>query len=135
MPPNRDVVKSKLVPPEVEHGLVESQDPFFRDSGRRRHELAQPVVDEFSLLVIDTRQEMPQRESIAVASLAQYDRHIVCALLRCGVLKVELRQSRAELCGGILEVWRSGTDLRPRRTSSARRDKGFVAIQLESDPS
>ena len=81
MSPNRDVVKSKLVPPKVEHRLVESQDPFFRDSGRRRDELAQPVVDEYSLLVIDTRQEMPQRESIAVASLTQYDRHVVCALL------------------------------------------------------
>ena len=99
MPPNRDVVKSKLVPPEVEHGLVESQDPFFRDSGRRRHELAQPVVDEFSLLVIDTRQEMPQREGIAVASLAQYDGDIVRTLLRCAVLKIESRQSSAKLCG------------------------------------
>ena len=59
MPPNGDVVKSKLVPPKVEHGLVESKDAFFRDGGRRRHELAQPVVDEDSLLVIDTRQEMP----------------------------------------------------------------------------
>ena len=81
MPPNRDVVKSKLVPPKVEHRLVESQDPFFRGNGRRRHELAQLVVDEYSLLVIDTLQEMPQRENIAVASLTQYDRHVVCALL------------------------------------------------------
>jgi len=135
MAPNRDVVKSKLVPPQVEHGSVESQDLIFRDSGRRRHELAQPVVDEDSLLVIDTRQEMPQREGIAFASLAQYDHYIMCALPRCGVLKIEPRQSRAELGGGILEVGRSGTNLRPGRTSSARRDKGFVAIQLESDPS
>ena len=135
MPPNRDVVKSKLVPPQIEHGLVESQDLFFRDKGRRRHELAQPVVDEDSLLVIDARQEMPQREGIAFASLAQDDNYIMRTLLRRGVLKIEPRQSRAELCGGILEVWRSGTDLRPGCTSSARRDKGFVAIQLESDPS
>jgi len=70
MAPNRDVVKSKLVPPQVEHGSVESQDLIFRDSGRRRHELAQPVVDEDSLLVIDTRQEMPQRQGIALASFA-----------------------------------------------------------------
>ena len=81
MAPNRDVVKPKFVPPQVEHGLIEAQDSFFRDSGRRRYELAQPVVDEDSLPLIDTRQEMPQREGIAVASLAQYDRHIVCALL------------------------------------------------------
>ena len=68
MPPNRDVVKSKLVPPEVEHGLVEHglvepQDPFFRDSGRRRHELAQPVSAATGLgrtLVVSLR---PQAET------------------------------------------------------------------------
>jgi hypothetical protein len=81
MAPNRDVVKPKFVPPQVQHGLINSQDSFFRDRGRGRHELAQPVVDEDSLPLIDPRQEMPQRECIAVASLALYDRHIVCALL------------------------------------------------------
>src|ERR1700732_3073564 len=86
MAPNRDVVKPKFVPPQIQHGLIESQDSFFRDSGRRRHELAQPIVDEDSLPLIDTREEMPQGEGIAVASLAQYDRHIVCALLWCAVL-------------------------------------------------
>ena len=70
MTPNGDVVKSKLVPPQVEHRLIESQDSFLRDTGRRRNELAQAVVDEDSLLVIDTRQEMPQGEGITVASRA-----------------------------------------------------------------
>lgn len=77
MTPNRDVVKSKFVPPQVQHGLIASQDTFFSDGGRRRHEAAQPIVDEDSLLVIDTRQKMPQREGIAVTCLAQYDRHIL----------------------------------------------------------
>jgi hypothetical protein len=36
MAPNRDIVKSKFVPPQVEHRLIESQDSFLRDSGRRR---------------------------------------------------------------------------------------------------
>lgn len=70
MAPDRDVVKTKFIPPLVEHGLIESKDAFFRNGGRRRHEPAQPVVDLDPLLVIDTRQEMPQREGIAVASLA-----------------------------------------------------------------
>jgi hypothetical protein len=94
MPPNGDVVKSKLVPPEVEHGLIESKNAFFRDGGRKRDEAAQPGVYEDSLLVIDTGQEMPQREGIALASLAQHNRDIVGALLRCGVLKIEPRKSR-----------------------------------------
>ena len=122
MAPNRDVVKPKFVPPQVEHGLIESQDSFFRDSRRRRRELTQPVVDEDSLPLIDTRQQMPQREGVAVASLAQYDRHIACALLWCAVLKIESRQSSAELCGCILEVRCAGTDLRPGRASCAGRE-------------
>ena len=99
MTPHGDVVKSKFVPPQVEHGLIEPADFVLRHIGRRRHELAQPVVDLDSLLVIDARQEMPQGEGIVFASLAQYDRHIVCTLTRCAVLKIESRQRSAKLCG------------------------------------
>ena len=134
MTPNRDVVKSKFVPPQVEHRLIESRDSFLRDSGRRRNELAQAVVDEDSLFVIDTRQEMPQRECITLASRVQDDRHIVCALLRRTVLKIESRQRSPEFQRCILEVRRAGTDLRPGRASCTRRYEGLVAIQLESDP-
>ena len=135
MAPNRDVIKSQFVPPKVQHRLIESQYSIPRNAGWRRCELTQPIVDKDSLLVVNTWQEMPQREGIVVASLAQYDRDIVRALLRSAVLKIEPRQSRAELCGGILEVRRAGADLRPCRTSGSRWDKRFVAIQLESDPS
>ena len=99
MAPDYDVVKTKFIPPLVEHGLIESKDAFFSDGGRRRHEPAQPVVDLDSLLVIETRQEMPEREGIVFASLAQYDRDIARALLRCAVLKIEPCQSSAKLCG------------------------------------
>lgn len=54
MAPYRDIVKTKFIPPLVEHGLIESKDAVFRDGDRRRHESAQPVVDEDSLLLIDT---------------------------------------------------------------------------------
>src|ERR1700722_16702111 len=132
--PNRDVVESQFVPPQIEHRLIEPEDAFFRNSGRWRHELAQPFVDEDSLPLLDARQQMPQCERIPLSSLAQYDRHIVCSLLRCAVLKIESLQSRAERGGGILEVRRTRTNLRPRRPSCARRDKGLVTIQLESYP-
>ena len=89
MAPNRDVVKSQFIPPQVEHRLIESQDSFLRDSGRRWCELTQPIVDKDSLSVIDAGQEMPQRERIALASLAQYDRRIVRPLLRGAVFKIE----------------------------------------------
>jgi len=68
--PNRDVVKSQFVPPQIEHGLIESQDSFLRDRGRRWCQLTQSIVDKNSLFAIDAGQEMPQRECIALASLA-----------------------------------------------------------------
>ena len=74
MPPNRDVVKPEFVPPQIEHGLIETQDTFFSDPGRRRRELSQTIVDKDSLPPIDTRQQMPQSECVAFARLAEDDR-------------------------------------------------------------
>src|SRR5215813_9918712 len=99
MAPHGDVVKTQLVPPPVEHGLIESKNAFLRHGGRRRYELAQLVVYPTSLLVIDTRQEMPEGEGIAFASFIQHDRDILRALLRRSVFKIESRQRSAEFCG------------------------------------
>src|SRR6266567_619911 len=49
MAPNRDVVKTKCVPPPVKHRLVETQDSFLGDTRRRRCELPQSIVNEDSL--------------------------------------------------------------------------------------
>ena len=39
MAPNRNVVKPKLVPPQIKHRLIEAQDSFLGDARRRRREL------------------------------------------------------------------------------------------------
>src|ERR1700730_2406581 len=134
MAPNRDVVNPQFVPPEVQHRLIESQDTFLGYPRRGRSELSQPIIDKDSLSLIGAGQQMPQRQCISLASLAQYDCQIVRALPRCAVLKIESRRSSAELRGRILEVRRAGTDLRPSRASCARRDERLVAIQFESHP-
>src|SRR5438034_8506773 len=110
MAPNRDVVKPQVVPPQIKHGLIETQDSFLSDTGRRRRQLSQSIVDEDSLSLIDTRQQMPQRECVAFARLAEENRQIPGALLRCAVLEIESRQSGAELRGRIFEVRCTGTD-------------------------
>ena len=122
MSPNRDVVKSQFVPPPVEHRLIESQDSLLCDRGGGWGELTQSIVDKSSLRIIDASQQMPQRERIASASLAQHDRSVVIALLRSAVFKVESRQCGAEFRGPVLEV-RCGPDFRPCRASRSRRDE------------
>src|SRR5882762_1103627 len=57
--PNRYVVKSEFVPPQIKHGLIETQNSFPSDTGRRRRELSQTIVDKDSLPLIDTCQHMP----------------------------------------------------------------------------
>jgi hypothetical protein len=71
--PNRDVVKPQFVPPQVQHRLIESRDTFLGYARRGRRELSQPIIDKGSLSLIGTRQQMPQRQRISFASLAQYD--------------------------------------------------------------
>jgi len=91
MAPNRNVIEAELVPPLIEHRLVEAQDSIFCDTGRRRGEGSQPIVDEDPLpLVFDARQQMPQCECVALSSLIQHNRQIPRAWLR-GVLKIESR--------------------------------------------
>ena len=91
MAPNRDVIKPKFVPPQIKHGLIETNDSFLRDPGRRRRKFSQPIVDEDPLpLVFNAPQQMPQRECVTLSSLIQHNRQIPRPQLR-GVLKIESR--------------------------------------------
>src|SRR5271168_4849086 len=119
MAPNRDVVKPECVPPQIKHGSIEAQDSFFSDTCRRRRESCQPIVDQDSLTLVDTRQQMPERECVAFTRLGKNHREISSPLLRCAVFKIESRQSSAELRGSILKVRCAGTDLRPGRAGRA----------------
>src|SRR5580704_10531674 len=71
LPPNRNIIKPKGVPPEIKHRLIETQDSFLRDTRRRRRKSSQPIVNQASLLLVDTRQQMPQRECVLFARLAK----------------------------------------------------------------
>src|SRR5271170_5727470 len=123
MAPNRNVVESKLVPPQVQHRLIETQNAFFRDTGWRRRKLNQSVVDKQALPLFDASQQMPERERDALARLGKHDRQIVGALLRCVVFKIKSRQSSAELWRRILKVRSARTRLWPRLACCARRNE------------
>src|SRR5580658_4161721 len=67
--PNRDVIKPERIPPQIKHRLIKTEDSFSADTCGRRSELTQPVVDGHSLSFIDTREQVPQRERVALAGL------------------------------------------------------------------
>jgi len=96
--------------------------------------LSQTIVDKDSLPLIDTCQQMPQRECVTLARLRQNDRQICRVLLHSAVLKIESLQRGAELRGGIFEVGCARADFGPSRASCTGGDEGLVAIQLESNP-
>ena len=73
MAPHGDIVEAELVPPEVEHGLVEVQDTFACDTHGRRHELLQALVNATALVFVYAGEEMPESEHIASARLVQDD--------------------------------------------------------------
>ena len=59
MTPNRDVLEPERIPPQIKHWLIQMKDSFPGDIGGKRRELTQLIVDERSLLFVDTRQQMP----------------------------------------------------------------------------
>src|SRR6266478_513877 len=67
--PHRNVAQVECVPPRVHHLRVESERAFTRYACRWRRERCQAGVYLGALLCIHSRQQMPQRESIAVSGL------------------------------------------------------------------
>jgi len=59
MAPYRDVVKPEVVPPQIQHRLIETQDSFSPNAGGRGRKLFQVIVKQGSLGLIDRLQQMP----------------------------------------------------------------------------
>lgn len=135
MAPYRDIVESELIPPAIEHRLIEAQDAFFGDAGWWRRELLQAIEDAGALRVIYTRQQMPQSERVAHSGLGENGGNVVGALLCARVLEVETRERSAEGRRRILKIGSAGPDFRSGRAGRPGGDEGLAAIQLETDPS
>lgn len=96
MAPDRDVVESELIPPAIEHGLIEAEDAFLSDTGWWRRELLQAIEHTGALRGIHPRQQVPQGEGVAHSGLGENGCDVVGALLRACVLEVETGERGAE---------------------------------------
>jgi|SRR5580692_4226092 len=69
--PERNISKVKLVPPEIHHLLIEPQNAVARYAHGRRNERRQAVVNEAALRLVDASEQMPDGESVTLASLCE----------------------------------------------------------------
>src|SRR5580704_5604395 len=69
--PQRNVSEVKLVPPQIQHLLIETQNTVARDSRRRRNERCQAVVNGTALRFANAREKMPHGERIPLARLRE----------------------------------------------------------------
>src|SRR3569623_1900874 len=109
--PNRNIAEPESVPPQVKHRLIQMQDPVLGNTCRRWGKLRQALIHKDSLNRIAPSQQMPQRECVALARLADDHCQIGCALLWCIVLEFESPQSSVKLQRGIFDVRGTRTDL------------------------
>ena len=94
--PQRNVSEIKLVPPQIQHLLIKTQNAVARDFRRRRDERGQAVVDKIALRFTDAREEMPDGESVALARFSEDFAEFGAPLFRRAGRKIKLGQGLAK---------------------------------------
>src|SRR5580692_11449726 len=69
--PQRGVSKAQLVPPQIQHLLIEAKNTIARDSGGRRDEGGQTVVNGATLRFVNASEKVPDGERVALARLRE----------------------------------------------------------------
>src|SRR5205823_6014133 len=72
MPPQGDIAESELVPPEIEHLLIEMKNSFAGYAGWRWNETGKAIIDQASVGIVYAREQMPECEGILPACLREH---------------------------------------------------------------
>src|SRR6185369_880210 len=88
--------------PGVERGGIQADERLPRDARRRRHEWGELVVDAPTIAGRYSREQMPQREGVAIPRRREHGGEI----LRAAALEVEPRERGPERRRGVFEVRR-----------------------------
>src|SRR6266404_844253 len=135
LPPHSNIIKSQLIPPSIQHGLLASCDSLPRHIDRRWHEGIQPVEHAPAIRNARATQQMPKRQRIILTSVRQHNPKLNAPLLITQLRKIKFPKRRLKLRRRILEIRRARPDSRPRLPNSARRNKRLAPIQPEAHPS
>src|SRR5580704_3007471 len=133
--PQRNVSEVKLVPPQIQHLLIETQNTVARDSRRRRNERCQAVVNGTALRFANASEKMPDGERVALPRLREDFAEFGAPLLRRVRRKVKLGQGFAKRFGSVIKIRSAGPHFGPCCANRARGDEGFMSVQLETNPS
>src|SRR6267378_566838 len=104
VPPQTDIAESQLIPPLVEHALIQTKNSVPSHAVRSRHKFCQPVIDTATLRFGDARQQMPERERVPLSRLSQYNMQGFGVLAGSRAFVVEFCERRAERLRRIFKV-------------------------------
>src|SRR5882724_4490316 len=132
--PEADVAVVEGIPPGVEHLAVEAEDAFACYAGGWRCERGEAVIDAGAICIADAGEQMPKRQSVALARVHKNDAKQLAAFCRRVLAKIKSRERVTKGRCGVLEIRRAWADFRARSADRSGGDEGFVAAQLEADP-
>src|SRR5260370_12529033 len=133
--PEVDIAEAERAPPVVQHLPIEPQDAFACYALRRRSERSEALIESRAIRIADAREQVPKCESIIFPRVDEEDAKQSIPFGRGVRFEVESRQSVPKRSGSIFHVRRAGADLRTCLTDCSSGNKGFMAVQLEADPS
>src|SRR5271156_7217758 len=90
--PQSSVTEAKLVPPKIEHLLIEMQNPHAGNMCGGRNEEREAIVHAGAFRVVHAREQVPQSKCVAAARLLEHDGKLRIALCDAEVFKIELVQ-------------------------------------------
>src|SRR6266404_1177875 len=134
LPPHSNIIKSQLIPPSIQHGLLASCDSLPRHIDRRWHQLTQPVKHAPAIRKARATQQMPKRQRIMFTSVRQHNRKLRASFVLVQFREIKFSQRRAKLVRRILEIRRAWSDASPRFSHRTRGNEGVTSIQPETHP-
>src|SRR5271167_2818797 len=98
--PEVDIAEIKGVPPEIEHGLIETKNAFAGDAVGGRNERSEAIVDLGAFRSVSTREQMPESEAIIGTRLGEDNLQCGGADFGGGRGEIEINECGAEGFGG-----------------------------------
>jgi hypothetical protein len=87
--PQRNVTEVQLIPPQIQHVLVEAQNAVASDSRGRRNERRKTIVNAAAVRLVHAHKQVPKRERVTWPGFLQYYVELRIPFLLAARAKVE----------------------------------------------